>query len=235
MSALRILTHIDTPRSSLFRSLAVLLVALAIFMVAENTMARGKPGKFDYYALVLSWSPTFCGSPAGRHSQQQCGKGRRFAFVVHGLWPQYTRGWPEHCRKKAPYLSNHLIRSFYDIMPSKSLIIHEWKRHGTCSGLSAQAYFSHARSLFQQIKIPARYLSPTHTILTTPQQLVEDFVKTNRGLNKNMISVQCGNTTKRARLREVRICFSRKGHLISCGRNEARQCRARQLALPPVR
>lgn len=200
-----------------------------------NATARDRPGNFDYYALTLSWSPTFCTSRAGRKSRQQCGQNRRFAFVVHGLWPQHNRGWPQYCRQKAPYLSKKLLRSLYDIMPSKRLIIHEWKKHGTCSGLDAQTYFSLARHLFEQIKIPARYLSPNRPILTTQQQLVEDFVKTNRELQRNMISIQCGNQTKRARLREIRICFSRKGHLKRCGRNENRQCRAQQLVLPPVR
>ncbi len=214
---------------------AVLVLGLTICLLPIRAIARGKPGKFNYYALTLSWSPTFCASPAGRKSHQQCGGQRRFAFVVHGLWPQYHRGWPQYCRQRAPYLSKNLIRSTYDIMPSKGLIIHEWKKHGTCSGLSADAYFNLARELFGQIKIPARYLSPNKTILTTPGQLVEDFIKTNRYLKRNMISVHCGNTTKRARLSQVRICFSRKGQLIRCGRNEARQCRARQLTLPPVR
>ena len=95
-------------------------------MLADGANARGKPGKFDYYALALSWSPTFCASPAGRKAKQQCDRARQYAFVVHGLWPQYHKGWPENCRQKAPYLKNQLIRSLYDIMPSKRLIIHEW-------------------------------------------------------------------------------------------------------------
>lgn len=214
---------------------AFIAVILTLVLASTSVMARDRPGKFDYYALTLSWSPSFCASPAGRNARQQCGAGRRFAFVVHGLWPQFWRGWPQHCRQRAPYLSNRLIRSLYDIMPSKRLIIHEWKKHGTCSGLQAPDYFNLARSLFAQIKIPARYLSPNRPILTTPQILVEDFVKTNRMLNRNMISVHCGNSTRRARLSEIRICFSRKGQLIKCGRNEVRQCRARQLVLPPVR
>ncbi len=211
------------------------LLLLALLMTPSFAQSRGTPGKFDYYALTISWSPTFCASPAGRGASAQCGSKRRYAFVVHGLWPQYTRGWPQFCRQRAPYIANRLIRSLYDIMPSKRLIIHQWKKHGTCTGLKAPAYFSVARKLFKQIKIPARYLSPSRTILTTPRQLVEDFIKTNRLLKREMISVQCGNSTKRARLKEIRICFNRNGQLTECGRNEARQCRANQLVLPPVR
>ena len=53
------------------------------------------PGQFDYYVLALSWSPSYCAGEAGQNDQQQCAPGRRFAFVVHGLWPQYNKGWPE--------------------------------------------------------------------------------------------------------------------------------------------
>lgn len=136
------------------------LILLPFLMIADAANARGKPGKFDYYALALSWSPTFCASPAGRNAKQQCGRTRRFAFVVHGLWPQYNKGWPEHCRRKAPYLQDRFIRSLYDIMPSKRLIIHEWRKHGTCAGLRADKYFALARKLFGQIKIPARFVVP---------------------------------------------------------------------------
>jgi len=208
---------------------------LAVIGISISAVAQGIPGKFDYYTLTLSWSPSFCTTPAGRNSPQQCGKTRRYAFVVHGLWPQYNRGWPQFCARKAPYIANSLIRSYYDIMPSKRLIIHQWKKHGTCTGLRAAEYFNLTRTLFEKIKIPARYLRPDKTILTTPAQVVEDFIKTNKMLRRDMISIQCGNNTRRARLSELRVCFGRDGNLTRCGSNETRQCRARQLVLPPVR
>ncbi len=208
---------------------------LAVMVISPKAVAQGIPGKFDYYTLTLSWSPSFCTTPAGRNSPQQCGKTRRYAFVVHGLWPQYYRGWPQFCARKAPYLANRLIRSYYDIMPSKRLIIHQWKKHGTCTGLRAADYFNQTRRLFDKIKIPARYLRPNKPIVTTPAQVVEDFIKTNADLQGDMISIQCGNNTRRARLKEVRICFGRDGKPAKCGSNETRQCRARQLVLPPVR
>src|SRR6185503_14084819 len=38
------------------------------------------PGTFDYYVLVLSWSPTHCSSPAGRGADDdmQCRSGRPY-------------------------------------------------------------------------------------------------------------------------------------------------------------
>jgi ribonuclease T2 len=98
-----------------------------------------------------------------------------------------------------------------------------------------QAYFQLTRALFAKLRIPARYLSPRGTVVTTPDGLVSDFVKTNRNLSAAMLSVQCGNSRGAARLAELRVCFGKDGRFQSCGVNETRQCRAKSLMLPPVR
>ncbi|MEM7427244.1 MAG: ribonuclease T [Pseudomonadota bacterium] len=198
--------------------------------------ADDRPGDFDYYVLAISWSPTFCGQRDNRRrNPQQCDVGRRFSFVVHGLWPQYDRGWPDYCRTNNRYVPNSQIREMLPIMPSKRLIIHEWRKHGTCSGLSQRQYFGATRELFGRFLVPARYVAPSRTILTTPDELVNDIVKTNLWLKPAMISVQCGNARGRARLSEVRVCFSRDLKPVACGHNERRRCRARTLVMPPVR
>ena len=222
--------------AGVYRHLLAGLIALAGLALASIAQARGPvPGQFDYYALTLSWSPTYCASDAGEDDRQQCGVGRSYAFVVHGLWPQYTQGWPEDCRLREKWVPDELIEAMLEIMPSKKLIIHEWKKHGGCSGLGMRQYFDLTRALFGKLSIPARYLAPTAPIVSTPEQLVSDFVKTNRDLTANMLSVQCGNLRGAARLAELRVCFGKNGRLRPCGINERRQCRAEKLALPPVR
>ena len=82
------------------RSLAAFGTAVLVLLqlIAGAAQARDfRPGEFDYYVLALSWSPTYCASEAGASDGQQCAPGRRFAFVVHGLWPQFKQGWPENC------------------------------------------------------------------------------------------------------------------------------------------
>ena len=213
---------------------AATAVVLAAFLLSVAPQA-GESGDFDYYALSLSWSPSYCASPQGREDGEQCAVGRRFAFVVHGLWPQYESGWPESCPTPEDWVPQSQIEAMIDIMPSQKLVIHEWKKHGSCSGLSMTNYFRAARLLFEKVKIPARYLSPQAEIVITPQQVVSDFVKTNRHLGASMISVQCGNARDRARLSELRICVDRRGNFRQCGSNEARSCRAAKLVMPPVR
>jgi ribonuclease T2 len=214
----------------LFTVMALLIVC------ACPALARGnKAGVFDYYVLSLSWSPSFCGTPAGKDNSTQCAPGRRFAFVVHGLWPQFQDGWPEFCATGESFVPEQQIDAVMDIMPSRKLIIHEWRKHGSCSGLLQADYFGAIRSLREKLRIPARYLSPAAEIRTIPQQLIRDFVLSNKNLTAEMISVQCGNARDTARLSELRICLDRKGEFTPCGHNEARHCRARQLIMPEVR
>lgn len=214
----------------------MILCLLALVLWAGNAWAKQpRSGVFDYFVLALSWSPTYCASNAGKDDLSQCAPGRRFAFVVHGLWPQFQQGWPQNCPTEEDWVSQEQIDAMMGVMPSKKLIIHEWKKHGACAGVSQADYFKATRLLFEKVKVPARYLSPTTDVLTTPEQLVTDFVKTNKGLTADMLSVQCGNTRGRARLSELRVCLDKRGNFAACGGNEARSCRASQLVMPQVR
>lgn len=211
-----------------------LLFAVLSLNPASSAEAQ-KPGQVDYYVLVLSWSPSYCAGEAGQNDTQQCAPGRRFAFVIHGLWPQYQKGWPEYCENREAWVPQKLIDGMIDVMPSQKLVIHQWKKHGTCSGLSQVDYFNSTRKIFGALRIPARYLAPQAPITITPAQLVADFVKSNRALTADMLSVQCGNARDRARLSELRVCVNKAGSFAACGANEKRQCRAKTIVLPPVK
>jgi len=123
------------------------LAALAFLAVVPQSQAQdlrqNDAGQFDFYVLSLSWSPSFCAAAAEREGGHaptpQCGA-RPYSFVVHGLWPQYDRGFPEYCQVPAPRLDRGIVSSMLDLMPAPRLIFHEWDRHGTCSGLSPRAY-----------------------------------------------------------------------------------------------
>lgn len=201
---------------------------------------RNVAGQFDYYALVLSWSPTYCSESDNRNGKddQQCNRsdGRRFSFVLHGLWPQYERGYPGDCRTaRRPFVPQDLINRMLDIMPSPGLIIHEYRKHGTCSGLDAELYFGRARQFFQSIKIPERFKNPFETQFDSPAGIVNDFVRANPTFTPQMIAVACGGSGNR--LKEIRFCFSKDGKPRACGENEnPRQlCRADRMFIPPVR
>lgn len=195
-------------------------------------------GQFDYYTLVLSWSPTYCAARKSDRFDPQCDRrgGRPYAFVLHGLWPQYTRGFPERCwTRDRPFVPKRLINRMLDIMPSPKLVIHEYKKHGTCSGLGPKGYYDLSRRMFESVKIPERFAGPQKGQMISPEGLVDAFIKVNPGLRPDMLAVACRGAGNR--LREVRICFSKSGKLTPCGRNEnqRRLCRAKRMFVPPVR
>ena len=94
---------------------AISLSFLFIFTIVAFAQApdrrQNEPGKFDYYVLALSWSPSYCEAARerapDRAPDRQCG-GRPYSFVVHGLWPQYEQGFPSYCQVPAPRLDRHV-------------------------------------------------------------------------------------------------------------------------------
>jgi len=211
---------------------ALALAAAAAVAVALLRFEDGAAGDFDYYTLALSWSPTYCATedPGGRTSQ--C-RGRPRAFVLHGFWPQHERGWPEFCYSgERPWIPQPVIDDMIGIMPGKGLIIHQYAKHGTCSGLSPEAYFDAARKAYESIRVPERLRRLSRTLSATPAEIERAFLSANPQLREDMVSIACGPE----RLREVRVCFSRSLEPTACGDNEnqARLCRSRRIRVPPV-
>lgn len=194
-----------------------------------------QPGDFDSYVLALSWSPSFCASPEGRDAKPQCAPGRSYDFVVHGLWPQDGKAWPEFCRTSEPWVAEETIRTMLEIMPSRRLIIHQWRKHGSCSGLAQRDYFEAIRALRSRITVPARYAAPRRPILTSPEELKAGFLRANDWMRDSMLHVTCGNRRDRGRLADLRLCLTREFEPRACGASARRACRARQLAMPPAR
>ncbi len=215
------------------RTAAFAVFFLAVALNSAYPQQRHHPGQFDFYVLALSWSPTFCQeiSERGRESREQCGSGRPYAFVVHGLWPQYERGFPRDCQIPPPRLNREIMNSMLDLMPAPRLVYHEWDRHGTCSGLAAQAYFDLVRKARAAVQIPEVYSSPQSTLTVSPEEVEEAFAKANPGLPRNGIAVTCGGT----RLGEVRICMGKDLRFRECPEVDRRTCRRDRLVMPPVR
>jgi ribonuclease T2 len=122
-----------------------------------------------------------------------------------------------------------------DVMPSRGLVIHEYRKHGVCSGLDPDAYYALARRLFQKVRIPSRFMDPANNQMVDTRAVIGEFVAANPGLTPQMLAVSCAGTGDR--LREVRICFSREGQFRDCGNNEdqRRLCGAPRVFVPPVR
>jgi ribonuclease T2 len=122
-----------------------------------------------------------------------------------------------------------------DIMPSRGLVIHEYRAHGTCSGLTPAQYFATSRKLFDSIVIPERFRNPFEAQLASPADIRGEFLRANPKLQPDMIAVACGGAGRG--LKDVRICFSKEGNLRNCGENENQRklCSADQVFIPPAR
>ncbi len=212
----------------------IVFSAAVILMLLGSAGAQDRrlnmPGEFDYYVLSLSWSPSFCETATGNARRQQCGA-RPFSFVVHGLWPQYERGFPESCQVPPPRLDRNIMTSMLDLMPAPGLIFHEWDQHGTCSGLQPREYFDLVRRARDKVTIPQQYSNPAAPLWVTPSQVIDAFISANDGLSPKEITVGCD----RQRLREVRICLTRDLRFRDCARSAQRSCRRERLIMPPVR
>ena len=210
------------------------VVAFAQDEPAGNARRGGEPGRFDFYVLALSWSPSFCAASAerspGRTPDQQC-SGRPFAFVVHGLWPQYERGFPSNCQVPAPRLYRGIVDAHLDLMPSPRLIFHEWDTHGTCSGLSAQAYFDKVRQAREAVKIPADYAALDKPTMVSPGDVAAAFLKVNPALSRDAVTITCSSRF----LSEVRICMNKDLTFRDCPDLARRSCRRDRVFMPAVR
>jgi ribonuclease T2 len=163
-------------------------------------------------------------------SDRQC-DGRPFSFVVHGLWPQYDRGFPAYCQVPAPRLDRAIVGSMLDLMPSPRLIFHEWDQHGTCSGLSPRTYFENVRKARAAVKIPPEYVRLERPITVGPGEVAEAFLKANPGLSPRAISVFCD----RKWLTEVRICLGKDLSVRDCTETRRHACRLDRARMPAVR
>jgi ribonuclease T2 len=206
--------------------------------LSQQAPPRNEAGRFDYYALVLSWSPTWCESRNNTDREPQCNGrgGRRYSFVLHGLWPQHDKGWPENCPiQGSTFVPQPTVDRMLDIMPSRGLVIHQYRKHGTCSGLDPEGYFNASRRFFGKIKVPPRFDRPNQAFSVSPGEVVKAFVDSTPGLQADQIVVDCGGSG--GRLREVRICLTKDGQFRSCGANEnqRRLCNRDSLTVPPVR
>lgn len=182
----------------------------------------------ETYVLALSWQPQFCEEAGRKKPECKIQQGTYFAskLVLHGLWPQGG----EYCGvpaaqvaddkagrwEKLPALAlfQATAEALEDLMPGRQshLDRHEWVKHGSCSGLDPETYFSRAIALVRQVnERPLAKLigsnaggkiAATEICRTTAQDFGPDGLRA--------VSLK---TTKKDELQEVRIYLNRTDKL----------------------
>ncbi|WP_116132427.1 ribonuclease T2 [Tropicimonas sp. IMCC34043] len=194
--------------------------------------ADGEPaGRFDYYVLTLSWSPSFCALEGDAEAAAQCAPGRKVGWVLHGLWPQYEDGWPAYCPTTVRDPSRRETRAMADIMGSPGLAWYEWKKHGRCSGLAPEAYFTASRAAFEAFDRP-EVLRRLDAPVVLPARVIEQaWIEANPGLTPDMVTVTCRD----GRIMETRICLTKDLEPRVCAPDVRRDCQDTRALLEPVR
>lgn len=187
-----------------------------------------RPGDFDFYVLALSWSPGFCATGGAEKARKQCEPGAGNRFVVHGLWPQYERGFPQDCGPAGRSPSRVALEATKGVYPDEGLARYEWRKHGVCSGKSPTDYFADVRRARDAIIVPPALASGGEGTWT-PVDILRAFEAANPRLRSGMSAVECRNGV----LEEVRFCMSRDlREFRACPEVARRTCRAREIKVP---
>lgn len=207
--------------------LTLLMILWALPAAAEGETA----GEFDYYVLSLSWSPNWCVLTGDAQGSDQCDARHDHGWIMHGLWPQFHRGYPSYCRTAERPPSRGMTTAMADIMGTSGLAWHQWKKHGTCSGLSAQRYYELSRQAYALVNRPEVFRKLNQTV-KLPASVVEDaFIKANPDWQRNMLTITC----KDSHIQEARLCLSRDLMPVPCGQDVINDCRAKNAVFAPIR
>lgn len=201
-------------------------------MMATFAWADGeKSGKFDYYVMSLSWSPNWCAIEGDSKNSPQCDPREDYGWVLHGLWPQFHRGWPAYCPTTEPMPTRQQTNAMVDIMGTSGLAWHQWRKHGVCSGLSSRAYFDLSRRAYDSIVRPPVFRKLTDTVKLPAKVVEEAFLKSNPQLQPDMITITCRD----GRIEEARICLSKDLTPVPCGADTVKDCKMSDALFDPVR
>ncbi len=195
--------------------LSLLLCACEGMQNDASTVASD--GLIDYWVLALSWSAEHCASDQAKPDSRQCAVPR--GFIVHGLWPQYSAAKPAHCDFERR-IDSDIADELSDLMPDRGLVFHQWRKHGGCTGMSAEAYFALIRRAARSVRIPTAAIERAKQSRVSERELESDFIDANPRLSAASIVFTC----RREFLREVRICLNPDLSARDCGSDVRNSC-----------
>ncbi len=208
-----------------------LSVLLSLTLACTALAGGDRAGAFDHYVLALTWSPNWCALTGDARDAEQCDPHHVYGWTLHGLWPQWRRGYPSWCDTAQRPPTRAMTAEMTDIMGSAGLAWHQWKKHGSCTGLSARDYFALSRAAYATVHRPA-VLRKLRRAVKLPASVVEDaFLKANPDWEPDMLTITCKN----GHIQEARLCLSRGLEPITCGRDMIRDCALTDALLLPIR
>ena len=166
------------------------------------------------YTLALSWSPEFCRfrDDQARHARQCLGREGRFAFIVHGLWPNGPNGrYPQWCpARDAPTQGE--MRGALCMSPDTRLIARQWAKHGSCMTSDAGVYLRVTDILWRSLRWPDFDRLSRRRGLTAGD-VRETFAEANPYWDAEDVGLV---VNERGWLREMRLCYGADFMPIAC-------------------
>ncbi|WP_368186471.1 ribonuclease T [Aestuariibius sp. HNIBRBA575] len=203
----------------------------ALLISASPVAADGTAGEFDYYVLALSWSANWCTLEGDDRNSPQCEPDAEFGWVLHGLWPQYERGWPSYCNTNHRNPSRADTGEQADLYGSSGSAWHQWNKHGQCTGLSSDDYYALAGEAYDRVTRPSVFRRLSSAV-TLPASVVEQaFTTENEGLDADEITITC----RSGYIQEARICLTRDLEFRQCGADVIRDCTLDDALFEPMR
>ena len=186
---------------------------------------------FDYYVMTLSWAPGFCDLGGQETSSPECAVGSGQGFVVHGLWPDNEyRPNPEGCPGEDASQAD--LADQHGLYPNDRLAAYEYRKHGTCTGLSAHDYFATVRNVRARLNIPPMFQAPHEQLRLAPEDVERAVIAANQNLRPDNMAVTCSN----GELVDVRFCIAKDLSSYAVCRKVARHsCQRQSIVVAPVR
>lgn len=204
---------------------------LGVMAMASTASAQDTAGEFDYYVMALSWSANWCAYEGDDRDSPQCDPEHEHGWILHGLWPQYERGFPADCSTSFRPPSRGQTNDMADIMGTSGLAWHQWNKHGVCSGLDSADYYDLSREAYSRVNRPQAFRKLTDPV-TLPASLIEEaFVQANPSLEPRQITVTC----RQGYIQEARICLTRDLEFRDCGTDVIRDCTLQSAQFEPMR
>lgn len=173
-------------------------------------------GGGDSYVLALSWQPAFCETKRNDLSNKpECrtvdpNSYQAANFTLHGLWPNRTAcgthyGFCGSVHGEAALFTRYpsvplradTKMALAEVMPSlpagSGLERHEWHKHGTCTGLLPDEYFSIATDLTRQFNNSgmAVFMGANVGRRISKQALFSQLDRTLGPGTRNLVGIEC--------------------------------------------
>ena len=201
----------------------LLFAALGLPALPQAQEINSQPGQYDFYLLNLSWAPEFCSTLNTLTPGETAARGgvectTPHGFVLHGLWPQNFNGtYPGNCGSRSGPAD---WQQYFDMTPDISLLKHEWVKHGTCTTLAPDAFFSAARRAYASVVVPPALTQSHGETMQAPAAILQMFYSSNPAFPQGSFALSCGHNA----LTAIEACFSRDLQPIAC--QNISSCRA---------